>query len=51
MLHNRGPCLSWVLSQAPNPAVVRTGDCGDPECGWSHTLRVCLQLHGPQGAL
>lgn len=51
MLHNRGPCLSWVLSQAPNPAVVHTGDCGDPERGWSHTLHVCLQLHGPQGAL
>lgn len=50
MSHNKEPCLSWALSLGPDPAAGRTGDRGDLERGWSHTLHACLQLHWPRGA-
>lgn len=36
--HNKGPCLSWVLSPGFAPTVGHTKGCGDPEHGWSQTL-------------
>lgn len=41
--HNKGPCLSWLLSPGPAPAVGHTEDCGDLERRRSQTLH-CVSV-------